>query len=208
MLVLSISACSGSDKDKEEHNLSASQVCDSTLDSSAAAALQRIGGTKEFTELPGSNDAGNLNKFSLKHAASTIYDDVTQRNQCAVFKAGDKTGHSLIEVDFSAAKYPPNRDDSSAGGKSENTVYPFGVYAKTHDNTSATLYFKCSIENAEHPKGSAKYIQAYLYSTPDQISPKTTGRDLMIVLNSISRSMAKQLGCASQAALPSHIPDA
>ncbi|WP_159046379.1 hypothetical protein [Streptomyces sp. MMG1121] len=205
-LILSVSACSGHHDSKQETTLSAFQVCDSTLDSSAVASLQRMGATEKFSELPGTDDVGHANKFSLRRAAGTLHDDITKRNQCDVFKSGDKTGHSLIEVDFSASRDHPSVNSSSVQGESENTLYPIGVYAKVHARTSATLYFKCTTYGSTKTADSTPYVRGYLYSTPDQASPNTTGKDLMVILNSISRSMAKQLGCASQAALPSRVP--
>ncbi|MEU3826239.1 hypothetical protein AB0F36_13085 [Streptomyces sp. NPDC029080] len=208
VILFSVSACSGSGDGEEEPFLSASQVCGSTLDSAAAEALQRVGGTTKFSELPGTDDAGHPNKFSLEHAAGTLHDDATERNQCDVFKAGDKTGYSLIEVDFSAVASHPTAHGSQDDGGTENTIYPIGVYAKTHGNVSATLFFECSKRETGEKKNSSPYVRAYLYGTPDQVSPDSTGRDLMIILNSISRAMAKQLGCASGAALPARVPRA
>ncbi len=196
--MLSVSACSGNDNDTKEPTLTASQVCDSTLDSSAVAALKRIGNTEEFEELTGSADSGEPNKFSLKRAAKTVHENPSQRNQCWVYKAGDKSGHPLIAVDFSAMNYTPKADDVSENDESENTIYPIGVYAKTHENISASIYFKCSTQDT--------YINASL-TTAGQLSTKTTGRDLLTVLNAITRAMAKQLDCASEAALPSQVPE-
>jgi hypothetical protein len=205
VLIFGASACSGGDDGEEATSLTASQVCASTLDSSAAAALQRIGGTEKFTELPGTNDSGEPNKFSLKRAASTIHQDKTRRNQCFVFKAEDESGQPLILVDFSATKYDPTEDAPATDAGSGQTIYPFGVHAQTNDNSSALLYFECSTRGS----GTATpHIRASLTSAPGQIAAKTTGRDLMIVLNAISRGMAKQLGCVSQAALPSEVPEA
>ncbi|MET7898119.1 hypothetical protein [Streptomyces mirabilis] len=201
VLFSGMSACSGDDSGKEESRLTASQVCASTLDSSAATALQRMGNTDKFT-------ASGTDPFSLKQAADTIHDARTRQNQCWVFKAGDKTGHPLIAVNFSAATYDPSLDASTDDGKSKRASYPIGVYAKTDGKTSATLYFKCPSVKPGEAKYSTPHVKAYLYSTPDQVSAKATGRDLMTILNAISRGMAKQLGCASQAALPSKVPAA
>ncbi|MFC9283649.1 hypothetical protein [Streptomyces collinus] len=167
-----------------------------------------MGDTDEFSELPGVDDAGHPNKFSLERAAGTLHDDVTERNQCDVFRSGDKTGHSLIEVDFSAVKDRPHERGSSGGKSAGATFYPIGLYAKTNARTSATLFFTCPTRAAGEAGHSAPYVRGYLYGAPDQMSPKATGRDLMVVLNSLSRGMAKQLGCASQAALPAQVPKA
>jgi hypothetical protein len=208
VLAFSISSCGGGDDAEEEPSVSATQVCASTLDSSAATALQHMGDTEKFTELPGVDDSGESNKFSLKRAASTIHNDVTQRNQCVIFKAGDKTGHPLINLDFSAEKYHPNTGKSADDEESVDAIYPIGVYAKTYGNVSATIYFKCSTHEPGKTQTLTPYVKAYLYSTPDQASSKSTGRDLITVLNAVSRGMAKQLGCASQAGLPSKVPNA
>ncbi|MGW2642230.1 hypothetical protein [Streptomyces sp. NPDC001348] len=205
VLLLGISACSGGDGAQEVATLPASQVCASTLDSSAAAALERIGGTAKFTELPGTDDSGKPNKFSLKHAASTIHEDQTLRNQCVVFKAGDKTGHPLISVDFSADNHVPSKHTSAASDESGQAFYSLGAYAKTNRSISALLYFECSTKNSQK---STSHIRASLTSAPGQVAAKATGQDLMTVLNAVSRGMAQQLGCASEAALPSRVPEA
>ncbi|MFG2385775.1 hypothetical protein [Streptomyces avermitilis] len=202
-LFVGLSACSDGNGNKKERNLTAGEVCDSTLDSSAIAGLQRIGNTQKFTELPGTDDSGEPNKFSLKRAASTIHEEMTQRNHCVVYKAGDTTGHPLIDVDFSAARYHPNSKKPAADSSAELTIYPIGVYAVTHGSASASLYFKCPTKDSE---GTKPYIQASVHGSADQVSAKATGKHSMDILNSVSRSMAKQLGCASQANLPTSVP--
>ncbi len=206
VVALGISACDGGDKGTDEVELTASQVCASAFDTSAAKALQRIGDTTKFAEMPGSDDSGKPNKFSLKYSASTVHKDQTQRNQCVVFKAGDKSGHPLIDIDFSASKYASKTNTSGSSGESENTFYSIGVYAQTGGTSSALLYFKCPTQDPAKASDATPYIRASLTSTPGQISAKATGRDLMTVLNSLSGAMAKQLDCASQAALPSKVP--
>ncbi|MFI1052531.1 hypothetical protein ACH4U3_43610 [Streptomyces griseoruber] len=206
-LLFGVSACSGDNDGTEEPSLTTSQVCDSTLDSSASAALKRVGDTDEFTELPGANDSGEPSKFSLKRSASTIHKDPTQRNQCVVFKSGDKTGHPLIDVDFSAEKSSPNPDSSTESDDSDQAFYSMGTYAKSNRNISALLYFKCSTQDPDDPKNSTSYIRSSL-TTAGQLSPETRGRDLMTILNSVAGALAEQLGCASQAALPTQVPKA
>jgi hypothetical protein len=132
---------------------------------------------------------------------------MTQRNQCVVFKAGDTTGHPLITVDFSAVKHHPGRATVDSEG-SDLALYRMGVYAVTHGNTGASLFFKCSTQNPDEPGQSTPFVQAELVGTPTQLSAKSTARDKMAVLNAVSRAMANQLGCVSQASLPSQVPAA
>ncbi|WP_328755009.1 hypothetical protein OHA28_29505 [Streptomyces sp. NBC_00269] len=208
LATLGLASCSDGDGGKKaEPSLTASHVCASTLDASAAAALERMGDTEAFTELPGTNDSGKPNKFSLKRAADTLHKDMTQRNQCVVFKSGDTTGHPLISVDFSAVKHHPSTTTGDSEG-SDPSRYRMGVYAATHGTTGASLYFKCSTQNPDESAQSTPYVEAELVGLPDQLSAKSTGRDRMAVLNAVSRAMAKELGCASQASLPYQVPSA
>ncbi|MGW6360344.1 hypothetical protein ACWFR5_35575 [Streptomyces sp. NPDC055092] len=208
LAALALVSCSdGEGGKKAEPSLAASQVCASTLDASAAAALMHMGGTEKFTELPGTNDSGKPNKFSLKQATDTLHTDRTQRNQCVVFKAGDTTGHPLISVDFSAVKHHPSTTTGDREG-SDLSGYRMGVYATTHGTTGASLYFKCSTRNPDEPGKSTPYVEAELVGLPNQLSAKSTEHERMTVLNAVSRAMAKQLGCASQASLPYQVPAA
>ncbi|MFE5178667.1 hypothetical protein [Streptomyces sp. NPDC056634] len=205
LVMLSLVSCG--DGKKAEPTLAASQLCDSTLGTSAAADLEHMAGTEKFTELPGTNDFGKPNKFSLKQSADTLHNDMTQRNQCVVFKSGDTTGHPLISVDFSAVKQHPTTTTGTSEG-SDLSTYQMGVYSATHGTASASLYFKCSSRNPDQSPQSTPYVEAELVGTPDQLSGKSTGHNSMTVLNAVSRAMAKQLGCASQASLPSRVPAA
>ncbi|MFI1001786.1 hypothetical protein ACIP10_24870 [Streptomyces galbus] len=156
-----------------------------------------MGATEKFKELPGTNHSGEPSKFSLQRAAGGVNDGgPAEQNKCTVFKSTDKSGHPLIEVNFSAQQHAPTPDASAEAD--ESVLYPIGVYAKTNARNSATIYFRC-------PTKGITYVSADLYSAPDQSSPKSTGRDLMVVLNSVSRALAKQLGCTSQAGLPAQV---
>ncbi|MGH1556207.1 hypothetical protein ACRAWF_43875 [Streptomyces sp. L7] len=122
------------------------------------------------------------------------------------FKAGNKSGHPLIAVDLSASKYVPKTGTSELGGDSEKIFYPVGSYAQTGGTSSALLYFTCRTQDPTKASSTTPYIRASLTTALAQISTKATDRDLMTVLNSLSGAVAKQLDCASQAALPAGIP--
>lgn len=199
-LALGVAACGTSDHGTEEPELTAAQVCGSTLDASAAAALRRASGTDRFHELPGTD------KFSLELAARTLHNDPTKQNQCYVTKAEDKSGYPLITVNFSADDNRPKADITSGGGATGNTLYPLGVYAQTHGRNSAMIYFACPTRAPGKGASLTGYVQGYLYANAGQLSPDTRGEDLMVILNPIARGVAKQLGCLSKANLPVHVP--
>ncbi|WP_159044759.1 hypothetical protein [Streptomyces sp. XY152] len=199
LLGFSASACS--DGEQEAPHLTATQVCDSTLDTSAAEALERMGATEKFGETYRDSPEG----FSLTRAAQTLHADVPQRNSCYVYKLDDHTGRPLIDVEFFAIDRYMKPDHSPDKGDTENKFYPIGLYAKTHGTESATLYFKCSTQGGGN---ETPYVKATLFSASGEVSPKATGQDLMTILGTMSRALAKQVGCASEAALPAQITEA
>jgi hypothetical protein len=195
-------ACSAGTDQGNDEILSASEVCDSSLDEAAIAALKRLGETEQFTELPGKNDAGQSNKFSLKRSAATLYKDLRSlRNECMVFVAGDDSGPPLIWITFSAEKRATKRNNEP----STDSFYPIGAYAKSNGDGLALLYFKCSTQDPAREEEARSHIRAYLNS-PAHVPASGTGHRVMTILNSVSRAMAKTLGCESEAALPSKIP--
>ena len=163
VLVFCVSACGGGDKGADETDLTASQVCASAFDASAAKSLQRMGDTSNFTELPSSDDSRQSNKFSRENAASTVHKDQTQRNQCVVFKAGDKSSHPLIGIDFSASKYVPKRRLRNRAGTPEKPSMPSAPMLKP-----AVPAAPCSTSNVL-PKIPRR--QATPLLTSGQVSP-------------------------------------
>ncbi|MCX4587797.1 hypothetical protein [Streptomyces sp. NBC_01481] len=182
---------------------SASRICDGTLDKSAAEALQRIGGKGEFSELTGTTDTGEPNKFSIERASAHLHDEVDQRSRCTVYKADDKSGHPLIQVDFKASNDHPNRSEVEKGDSRGITFYPVGVYASTKQGYSTSLSFRCQTKNA---KGKNQFINAGMFSSADQLEGKSTSMDRMTILNSVSRRLAAKLGCQGEAQLPAKVP--
>ncbi len=191
------------DKDSAHPSgVSAAKVCDATLDKSAAAALERIAGVDTFTELKGTNDTGDPYKFSLALASRHLHGTPSARNKCTVYKA-DGTSKPLIDLEFEATDNHP--DPAEAAKDDDLDLYPTGLYASTRGNLAANLFFTCATKSAE---GNTRYIKADMYSASDQIKPKATPKDRMEIVNSVSRALARQLGCAGEAKLPSVVPDA
>jgi hypothetical protein len=118
-----------------------------------------------------------------------------------VFKAGDDSGHPLIRIIFSAESSAPERNNE----RSTDSFYPIGAYAKSNGDGLALLYFKCSTQDPAREEEARSHIRAYLNS-PAHVPASGTGHRVMTILNSVSRAMAKTLGCESEAALPSKIP--
>ncbi|WP_405588261.1 hypothetical protein [Streptomyces sp. NBC_01092] len=203
---LTLAALSGCTEESapEVAGVPATQICASTLDSSAAAALKRVSGTDEFTELEGESPGdGASNQFSLSGAVEGIHGTASERTQCTIYKADDKSGHPLIEIDFEAAASHPGSRSALKANSPKTTVYSIGAYAATNANFGATLFFACSTKG---PDGGKPYVKASMYSSGDQFAEEDTGRDRMIILNSLSRRLAEKLGCAKEASLPTEVP--
>ncbi|QWQ43358.1 hypothetical protein KME66_22035 [Streptomyces sp. YPW6] len=203
-LVLLLATSCTDDESGEEATLSASQVCDSTLTPPSAKALERLAATERFTELTGTNQQGDANKFSLEMAAKRLYGGAKDRNTCMVYKAGDDSGIPLLKIEFE-----PTRNHPAPGAEARNTdrdrlVFPLGVYAEINGDSGANLYFTCSTKG---PEGTSPYIWARMYSSGGQLSPGSSPEDRLAVLNDVARGLADQLGCADEAALPDRVPE-
>ncbi|MFJ1615526.1 MULTISPECIES: hypothetical protein [unclassified Streptomyces] len=204
-LVLAAATGCSNESDKGPDGLSASQVCDGTLTASAAAALERIGDTDRFTELTGTNDIGDPNKFSVKLAAKRLHDERGQRGQCNLYKVGNDSGYPLMVIDFEPVAKHPDSEKAKKNMDRDEIVFPLGLFAYTAGDNGAYLYFSCPTEG---PEGKTPYVKADMYTSKGQMNADSTGKDRMTILNAVSRGLAKELGCAAQAQLPAEVPAA
>ncbi|MET9017979.1 hypothetical protein ACWCPX_05450 [Streptomyces olivaceoviridis] len=207
---LLVTSCS-SDSDREQAKTSgttASKICDGALDAPARQALQNLAGTDQFDESTGAaSEAGQPRTFSIQNAVKHLHDEYRQRTACWVYKTGDESGKPLLEIRFSASQSYPK-----ASGKESNDSkvrYPVGLYAKV-GRDGADLFFQCATGAGSKGAyiGDTKYVKAELYSTGSQLRGNSVDKDRMVILNSISRKVAEEAGCASEADLPTAVPDA
>ncbi|WP_381793611.1 hypothetical protein [Streptomyces niveus] len=68
-------------------------ICGAVLDAPGRVTLKRLAGTDDFRS---PDEVGE--SFSVKLAAEYPHDD--EAEECFFYKAGDKTGHPVIVVDF------------------------------------------------------------------------------------------------------------
>ncbi|NED37370.1 hypothetical protein [Streptomyces sp. SID8499] len=202
LILLCLTAGCTSDPDSGQSGVSAEQVCDGSLDKEAAAALRRLSGSDRFKELTGTNDAGEPNKFSLGRAAQHLHDATAERSRCTVYKATDKSGIPLIQIDFKAADSYPRRQDTQ-GQEPRKVYYDLGVYASTAGEYSTTLYFRCRTTSRGK---SADYVDAGISSVSGKLKGNSKSADRMTVLNAVSRRLAAELNCSASAGLPARIP--
>lgn len=204
LVVTGVTACSN---DSSEHGkpdvLAASQVCDGTLDTAAVTALERLGGTDRFTELQGTKAPGTPYKFSLELAARTLHDKPTEKNVCLIYKADGENDFPLLDISFHAQKSHPDLAEEDKASDSGEMFFPLGLFASAQGDDGTSLYFACPTEGSD---GKTPYVKAEMYSARGQVNPDGKGR--MTVLNSVSRALAEELGCATQAKLPAEVPDA
>ena len=201
--LVAISGCSDA-TDKGPSGAPATQICDGALDKAAADSLRHLAGTDEFTELTGTTDANEPYKFSVERAAAHLHDQLEKRSRCILYKAEDKSGHPLIEMDFEAISDYPDQADAPKGGSKGQIIYPMGVFAVTNGNYGASLFFQCSTKGT---KGLTQYVKASMFSSGDQLEGNSTSKDRMTILNSVSRHLAAQLSCSDKAKLPSGVPE-
>lgn len=204
LVIAGVTAC-GNDSGKEARPdaLSATQVCDGTLDTAAAAALKILGGTDRFTEIEGKKESGIPYKFSLKHAAETLHETPTKKNACLIYKADGKNDFPLLDISFQARKSHPDLTEEARSSDSGEMFFPLGLFASARGEDSTSLYFACPTSG---PDGKMPYVEAEMFSARGQVNPDGKGR--MTVLNAVSRAVAEELSCAAEARLPAEVPDA
>ncbi|XUL91503.1 hypothetical protein ACQ86D_36915 [Streptomyces galilaeus] len=206
-----VSGCSNnaddSDTAGQDTGTPAAKVCDGTLDPSASAALQRLGGSRRFDELTGTNEAGEPNTFSLTRAVKHLHDEYNKRSACRLYKSGDDSGQPLLEVRFSASSNHPSA--SAAESSSDRVSYPLGVYALAGSN-GADLFFRCPTKatTSDASVGDTNYVKAEMSAISNNLHGSSVNKDRMVVLNSMARAVAKAADCASTAALPAQVPEA
>lgn len=204
-LVLGAAGCSDDGGESEQAVRSSAQVCDSTLTSSGQTALKRIGGTDRYTELSGTQQNGDPYRFSVSLAAKRLHSEFLQRNKCAVYRADGKYDFPLLDISFEPSSTVPEEVSESGA---EEFFYPLGEFASVNSepgSTYATLFFACATKG---PDGGSSHVKASLYVPTNQTQPGSTAEDRMAVLNDVARGLAKQLGCADEAALPARVPAA
>ncbi|MET8607595.1 hypothetical protein ACWD7B_11425 [Streptomyces rubiginosohelvolus] len=202
LIILLATACTDDESGKEA-TLSATQVCDSTLTPPSAKALERLAATERFTELTGTSQRGDANKFSLELAAKRLYGGVKERNTCMVYKVGDDSGIPLLKIEFEPAKSHPDPETEVRKADRDRLVFPLGAYAEINGDSGANLYFTCSTKG---PEGTSSYVWARMYSSGGRTAPGSSPGDRLAVLNDVARGLAEQLGCADEAALPDRVP--
>ncbi|MCT2548985.1 MULTISPECIES: hypothetical protein [Streptomyces] len=200
LVATGVTACDDGGAGTEEPDvLSASQVCDGTLTSAGAAALERIGGKGGYTELE------NSERWSLKSAAKGLQEAATSRYECDLYPEGDKSGHPLMTIGFIARKTHPDPVKAAKEKEHDQLFYPLGVYASSTGYLATSLFFECPTKRAE---GGTSYVKAEMYSAKNKMNADSTGKDRMTILNDMSRALAEELGCAARAELPAKVPDA
>ncbi|MGV9428704.1 hypothetical protein ACWDO7_31010 [Streptomyces sp. NPDC003656] len=174
--------------------MTASEVCDGTLDEAAQAALRRLSGVDRFDEMPGTNEAGASSLFSVRYAVQHLHDAYPTRGTCWVYKTGVGNDHPLLEIRFSAEERYPK----ATGGQ----PYRLGVYAGV-GRDGANVFFRCPTRapSTKASVGDTKYVQADMYSAAGTLRGEHQDTDRMAILGSMSQAVAREAGCASGAGL-------
>ncbi|POX63715.1 hypothetical protein C3492_08145 [Streptomyces sp. Ru62] len=73
----------------------------------------------------------------------------------------------------------------------------------------ADLFFQCPTIAASKDAyiGDTKYVKAELSASKAQLRGDSIDKDRMVILNSVSREVAREAGCAAQAGLPTAVPN-
>ncbi|MER6344196.1 hypothetical protein ACWC10_07315 [Streptomyces sp. NPDC001595] len=191
------------DDAEEAMGVTARELCDGTLSVDAAGALGRLSGAEAFTELTGTNAAGEPNTFSVTRSVAHLHDETTERSSCAIYEATEGSDQPLLEIDFLAVREHPQPFTEFDG---ELAPFPVGAYAAT-GRYGADLYFTCpTTGSGDSLIGDTRFVRGQMYSALHPLRDEATARDHMVILNSVARKVADAAGCAAQARLPAKVP--
>ncbi|SEC69819.1 hypothetical protein [Streptomyces melanosporofaciens] len=196
LLVLT-SACSNSDGDHEEANeekpkgLSATKVCDASITGQAARDLRRLTGADTFEQ----TDEVKLKSVAEKLASSSD----TVRSACEIYLPDASS--PAVQIDFSRRTEHPTRSSFESSDADEWIIFPIGRHARA-SGSGADIYFSCPAKNKDVPD----LIHGNLRSPRSSLSEKDTDFARISILNSVSRNLAKALGCSEESQLPEKVP--
>ncbi|WP_344567297.1 hypothetical protein [Streptomyces axinellae] len=167
--------------------MSAAQVCDSTLDSSAQSALRKITRREKFEE---------PHRFNVSRAVESLRKS-KRTDDCTIFPTEDGDTPD-IQVNFDVRDEVP--DWEKEGARNGETFYDAGALTRATKN-GVDIFFTC---HTADQKGGSGVVKGDLWSPA-----ATTKEDhyrLVTILNSISRSLAGELGCGSETRLHKRVP--
>ncbi|WP_372349378.1 hypothetical protein [Streptomyces sp. KL116D] len=192
-VALSLSSCSDSgEKESSANSTTAPKICAETLDTSAAASLERMGNASEFEE---------VHKFSPANVARHVQDDGAISRGCTIAASGKSSPAPIVQIEFTAISYEPNMKRDLANRTSGAAYYPVGVYAKMTSSSSGDIYFMCRTKGSN---GTLPAVKAELWGGKPSTKAKST--DGLNVLMSVTRSVVKELGCSAESNIPGQVP--
>lgn len=181
----------------------ASRICDGTLKGAGGTALRKIGGTDEYWESEGSDENGDPYKFSVKATAKKLREG-TRGGGCRIYLGDRDSDFPLIDIGFVASAVSPDpAQPAGSGDDPDKIIYPLGSYAAVGKDEGALLYFTCPSAKSRKAGG---FVKAEMYLAEGMADPTGTAEDRMAVLNAVARGLAEELGCATEADLPTTVP--
>ncbi|MDT0441613.1 hypothetical protein [Streptomyces johnsoniae] len=196
-----LGACSGDDSgeadeadDSFAHHfgepMTADEVCDGALAGGAAESLVFITQDAALGEMTGEYRA------SLADSARALLEEGQFHHErfCAIFTTASEDSWS-VRLDF---RFSPSREKGAFPVERHQVPYDAGVRAFV-ENQAAILSVRCSVEGAaaDSDLNGSLSVGEGAVEDPDA---------MMDVLNTATRAMAEELGCAEEAGLLEEAP--
>ncbi|WP_158711046.1 hypothetical protein [Streptomyces albus] len=183
------SACSA-DPSPTQGEYSASEVCDATLEKKAAHHLESLTGANTF-------DVPNIvHRKQLADRLRRAPEEAKYHEFCRIYTA-DSNGVPAATLEFRRRS-----PFSGSRKKDEWITYRTGQHAHTSDD-GASLYFHCPSSDAGPDD---QYVKGVLWAGKREIAPDRFSTATISILNSVSRRLAQELGCAKEARLTAGTP--
>lgn len=196
-ICLAFSGCAseGERKDSDSKYQPITELCNSSISPKAANDAKTIAGSEELYEAEDTPSLGALTK-ELNSADATG----GRVGACEVHRSSASSGPIGFEVEFTRKDSVPQTQPEDPNQWSLHSVGEYARAGHSKNTSWADIYFSC-------PKGVSseeyKFITSHIW-VPQ--AAKDTSRSAMVVLNSFSRTLAKELGCEAEAGLSPQVP--
>lgn len=199
LLCTAMALTSCSSEKKEADGVPAAKLCDSSLTSDAADALEKISSDDRYRETV----------LSLDKAAVRLRDNgdtsTSRSTVCTVYTRKEGTEVRLFQIEFvrpdAGAEWPPELDP-------EDSYYSSGIYAES-SNDDAFIAFPCTAGLRKHgPPVVAGVLVPDSGNVAQKLPNAERSHAYMVMLHSASRALAGKLGCLAEARLPVKLPEA
>lgn len=197
-LCAALAAVSCTTDKPREGGVSASELCGRSLDDEAVRSAEKMSGSVSFAERDLPNAEGIAERLRKTQGDFGPFTG----NMCRSYVVADENEPVFFEVSFIREVTDYSVSDFVKNGKYGDMLFDTGKYASFGRN-GGVIVFPCA---GVFPRGQASEITGRIFLPLGYVNDSRDTRASAAILNSISRAVAKELGCLKTAGLPASVP--